>query len=365
MWLATFAWNVAARLGCIAGLHSDRNAVPPGAPACSTLPLGAMLVGMTPSFRLPPVEPLVVTGYQRSTGPFGPDREADCPCGSLRRIRSCHGTRGGPWREPLRQPLHSGPVTGLSRKGCYASALRDCGGSISNEHWLSENILRALTVDGLPPMLSGLPWLNGATKALPPQALGSNVLCERHNTALSGLDREAGIIFRHAHRVQEHFDSRQCKGASEMLLVSGSGFELWLLKLLLGGVAAESFGDDGVPIEEVRWGAERTNLAGILFRGEPWPDDWGFHVRVHSVDLKAQRLGVAIGPATFPGGGIAAMVVSFGVFEFTLALGRSDRPRDRRPGGLVVTDATHPCEQVLAFAWPDGGERVVRYLHGE
>ena len=85
--------------------------------------------------------------------------------------------------------------TGYSHARCYARAARDCSSKLSREHWISHGVLRSFSVDGRL-YISGAPWLDGAQVRLPTNALGANVLCTRHNNALSQLDMMAANLFR-------------------------------------------------------------------------------------------------------------------------------------------------------------------------
>jgi len=83
----------------------------------------------------------------------------------------------------------------------------------------------------------GLPWLKpGETKILGLDGMVSNVLCTRHNSALSPLDTAAGKIFRSFRDVCLDLNPQRksLSGKGKWFLVSGEALELWALKTLFG-----------------------------------------------------------------------------------------------------------------------------------
>jgi hypothetical protein len=73
---------------------------------------------------------------------------------------------------------------------CWAEALNDCGTVQSREHYLSRAIIGSGDV-----VVSGFPFLRGATRSIPGERLVAKMLCKRHNTLLSPLDAAAGHFF--------------------------------------------------------------------------------------------------------------------------------------------------------------------------
>lgn len=121
------------------------------------------------------------------------------------------------------------PVTGLSLLGCYAAPLGDCSSKLSREHFVSESLLDDLNRDD-DLRVSGLRWQEaGQEKVLPPNALASKILCDRHNSALSPVDAIAVNLF---HALNE----KGAAGSGRQLLhlFSGDDLERWLLKILCG-----------------------------------------------------------------------------------------------------------------------------------
>lgn len=288
---------------------------------------------------------------------IGPNRDGLCPCGSRRRSRSCHSNRAGHWIEST-EPLLSGERTGIRNKHCYAESSADCSGKISSEHWLSKNILKSINPKGS--IVSGLASLEGKAKPLPPEALGSKILCDRHNSKLSPLDDDVGDFFRALHRFQDCLAQPSPSEPNEFLLLSGSRLELWLLKLTLGGLASKSFGSEGKPILSVGGAARRTDLIEILFRGGPWPTFWGFHAFPHQVDPDGERVAVAIDPKSFPEG-LAGVSVLMGVVKLDLTFGVPEPAGFYRPGAIILTRAGYSFQKVIGLAWPGGGGRPIHY----
>ncbi|BFO23218.1 hypothetical protein SHKM778_96060 (plasmid) [Streptomyces sp. KM77-8] len=130
-------------------------------------------------------------------------------------------------------PLLAGARTGYMHPKCYAAASRDCSEKISQEHWLSADVLRGMT-NGKTITVLGMPWQKGSTHQLPVSALAANILCQRHNSALSPLDVSASSAFRVLWHFQE--DQRRVPDphGAEFALVNGDELERWLLKLLWG-----------------------------------------------------------------------------------------------------------------------------------
>lgn len=159
------------------------------------------------------------------------DPKSPCPCDSGRPASSCCLSADGFFRlAAMTSP--PGPLTGTHHPKCYASALGDCSSKISREHFVSANLLHALSAEG-GLHLGGLRWQAPAQLTrLPPRALASNILCERHNSALSPLDSIADRLFR-------SFDERSAaaSGLRVLHLFSGHDVERWLLKVLCGLVA--------------------------------------------------------------------------------------------------------------------------------
>lgn len=143
----------------------------------------------------PPQRPAPFAGGGPGLGPADDD---PCPCGSTRSTVDCHfNPRTHRWQLPAFTPLLTDARTGSSVHGCFAAFTNDCKGKLSNEQWLSRGIL-VEAGDGKVVRIGGLPWQpQGRVDKLPPRRLGSKMLCERHNRALSPLDAAASYASRY------------------------------------------------------------------------------------------------------------------------------------------------------------------------
>jgi hypothetical protein len=163
---------------------------------------------------------------------------AACPCGSGDQAGDGHMRRSTDrWQLPLYAPSLEGAITGRALPGCYASSTNDCSPKLSNEHWLSKAVLRAIG-DGDMVTVGGLHWQTKPSQHLPVNRLGANILCDRHNSALSRLDRTATIVQAALDRYQLDQLAKPDPHGSEFDLVSGEDFERWMLKMAWGAKAA-------------------------------------------------------------------------------------------------------------------------------
>lgn len=280
---------------------------------------------------------------------FGPDREGLCPCGSRRRIRSCHGRRDGSWRAERWTPPTLGSATGLSLAGCYARDLNDCSSKLSREHYVSRVLLLEI---GPAPLLSGPSFLAGQEKRLPASALTAKVLCDRHNNLLSPLDLEAARVFRALPRFEEDLKDSVAAPVDDFELASGPLFEAWIVKPFFGLLAKGIMNSPGGPITEWREGGEAA-LLDVLFRGGRWPTDRGLWVSPPDFP-SAAAADLALEPLTAEGR-LWAGNIEFGPFMLQLALGKPGNPKAvPRPGAVVALKDQIDVEKTLALGWPDG-----------
>lgn len=303
------------------------------------------------------IRDIPIDGWPRPFRPdpkyWGPDLEDACPCGSLRRARNCHARRGRGWIVPPPGPLLNDDFTGYANPGCYARISEDCTDKLSKEHWLSNDILKEIGA-GKPIRISGASWQAGREDLLPPQALGSNVLCDRHNSALSPLDQLAGHVFRVVHHYQADLRSRPDPHGHEFALFSGNQFERWMLKVLWGGVAAATLGPS---IHAVRTGIDLKALALFLFRGGSLPKRWGFYMAGRPGVEFSGEAAAALEPHTGPDGTLWEGSLEFGAvalrFGFGVPTGDQVGEVELRPHpeGIVIRSEGTDAQKVLAFGW--------------
>jgi hypothetical protein len=298
--------------------------------------------------------------FDEVEGRWGPSTEADCPCGSRRRVRSCHGTKVGEWRSPVSAPLIQGPRTGYSHSRCYAGVSADCSTKISLEHWLSHDVQQSYSIDGKL-YVSGMPHNGGKEKQVSTKTFGYRVLCTRHNAALSRLDTVAGNLFRVLYgyqTAQADPTSAASEGASQIALFDGPDVERWLLKTLLGGVAARAYGNNGIALTGVRSDVDHSALVDVLFRGGSWPTGWGFYFAGTPGEELRELAPIALRTASGPDGTAWQLDLSIGVVELRLYLGKPDRLGSSliaKPGGVVLDKRDAEGQRMVGFAWPDPG----------
>ncbi|UQX12134.1 hypothetical protein [Candidatus Mycobacterium methanotrophicum] len=170
-------------------------------------------------------------------------------------------------------PLLTDARTGHLVPGCFAAFTNDCSGKLSNEHWLSEGILIGAG-DGTVVRIGGPPWQpQGRVDELSPSSLGSKMLCERHDHALSPLGIAAACTFKTLDQFYLDQISREDISGSEFDLISGEQLERWLLKMIWGATAAFP------TVPPLRANVDRKMLANYLFRDGELPADWGLYVK--------------------------------------------------------------------------------------
>ncbi len=169
-------------------------------------------------------------------GLWGQLRNLPCPCGGPRKAKRCCLQPHGTWKKAPVDIAPTERATGQANPRCYMRALADCSEKISREHYMSKTILEALCEEGDRPQLqvSGLPWMGpGETVNLTPNALASKVLCVRHNGMLSKLDDEALRFFLAIRELRYPPQRRR-----HLVLFAGNDIERWMLKTMLGTLAA-------------------------------------------------------------------------------------------------------------------------------
>jgi hypothetical protein len=158
--------------------------------------------------------------------------EMPCPCGSKKLVRECCLDADGNLRVKVPSLTPIAPPTGYAHPKCYLSYTLDCSDKISGEHYVSRSILEAMGEDV---EVFGLPWQQrGAASKYGINSLVSNILCVRHNSAMSPLDALACQAFKTVKALSDDLSRQSDTSAVTWHLASGEALELWCLKTLCG-----------------------------------------------------------------------------------------------------------------------------------
>ena len=99
----------------------------------------------------------------------------------------------------------------------------NCSTKISGEHYISGTILAEF--GNL--RTSGLPWFGPGETRVGINSLTSNILCTRHNSALSPLDIEGKRMLAAIRDGINHVGRKSLSTRTLFRIVSGEAFELW------------------------------------------------------------------------------------------------------------------------------------------
>ena len=187
---------------------------------------------------------------------------------------------------------------GYQHPGCYARILGDCSTRISREHYISKAVLKVL---GDLLVIANVSWLATGDRSQPlhRNALGSRILCEKHNNELSGIDSQVAPFFRD---LLDGFSvlSGSIARPTSRTERSGDMLELWLLKALAGFLSSGEFSQRG----QKKTFRVPTRWLEILFNGAPWPASAGLYVRMVSAEpARALKIAPVFDPSGDPGGG--------------------------------------------------------------
>jgi hypothetical protein len=175
-----------------------------------------------------------------------------CPCGSRKLFARCCQQPDGGLYKSVTWPIPPTPVTGHAKAGCYMNWTRNCCHTMSREHFVSESVLKLIGEKYV--TVGGAPWLpHGMTKSLPINALAANILCERHNGAMSPLDTAAVNFFAAIKSIYGDLgDYKTLSRKRRWWMFSGEELELWLLKTAFGAYYSGNVAIDGNKLRDVQ-----------------------------------------------------------------------------------------------------------------
>lgn len=125
------------------------------------------------------------------------------------------------------------PRTGYSQAGCYLSHTNDCSRGITGEHYVSRSALEELSEPVV--AIDGVHWLApGEQRVIGINSLTANILCGRHNSALSPLDDEGGQFLRTIKSIHASLGKKSLSRKTLVSIVSGEALEMWILKIACG-----------------------------------------------------------------------------------------------------------------------------------
>jgi hypothetical protein len=279
-----------------------------------------------------------------------------CPCDSGLLIKSCCRRRDGTLRPRQAKTRPRTPATDYANARCYAATLDDCSTKITGEHTLSHSVLRELSPTGIIEV-NGLPGRpHEEFVSVPVKGLVSNVLCDRHNSALSELDRVGHRFYKSLKTINAELRDKTRKPRSRPYLFNGHDVERYILKALCGdGFAGKMTARRG----RIRDWRPSAQWVRILYGLEPFPAGWGLYLATtlgKKFELDEGTLGLV--PITNESEELCgAAFKALGLeFELLMIVPNPAQPRygDRdscryRPVEVVFSDGR--ATQGLIFGW--------------
>lgn len=242
----------------------------------------------------------------------------------------------------------SKPDNTLANEGCYLNQTSSCRGKISNEHLVSQAVLKVIQAKQL--TASGLPWQRESPMNIGLNTLVANCLCEFHNNALSPLDTAAGQFFEALQLV----DTDQ-SGAGFQILVSGHDLERWLLKTLFGFAYSKSLVNNGQPLLPTFH--SMIDPISLLENPASWPASTGIYFIQNVGDKVTRNDEFALAPISMrETNELIGMKISVQGLVFDLLLvpreitQSTNAPGAYRPGSLSFTYKDHQNQVLISWA---------------
>lgn len=281
-----------------------------------------------------------------------------CPCESGRIVRTCCLSKDGVLRPPRTLVRFKQPKIAHSNPKCYCSGLECCSRNLSREHYISEGVLRDIAGDGMVD-IENLAWLPSGEKAKrAPHAIASKILCTSCNSALSPLD----FVGKRFQKSLFRISPKEAPKGNLLYLVNGHDVELWMLKVLMGMLAARCFRTVGA--SGVRHEADWARWLKFLACELTLPPSWGVYLRAVPGDAVTTDYALHATPVhraknvDRPCG----LLLRVQGFRFLLLLG--DVPSDRtgmlldgyiyRPKFVTFSDGS--VRRTLSIYWEEPGD---------
>lgn len=269
-----------------------------------------------------------------------------CPCDSGKKAKFCCWT-GKSWDK---KPTHIKPVSHVSNyshEKCYARKTANCSTKISREHFISNNILKDLELNGKVKIV-GLPWQEKEKfDLLSRNNLASNILCTTHNEFLSPFDSSIGRLSKTLLKFDEDFNLNNAK--EDLAIFSGEDLEKWMLKTACAFIASNQITENGLKIS-----CELKDIyIDILYNDQPFPDKWGMYFKIPD-DKRIQKFHSISFMSMTANSELKAAEFLVNNFKFYLVLGTPDRPSDfgiYRPRGIQLAKGN--IKKRIEICWQD------------
>ncbi len=185
-----------------------------------------------------------------------------------------------------------GSITNYSHERCYANKTKNCSTKISREHFISNNILEGFE-ENKKVKIGGLPWQKNETfNLLSRESLVSNILCTNHNNLLSPFDSEMGEFYRTIVKYDKDFNI--VNPTNDTVNFCGEDLEKWMLKTVCAFVASKQITRNGVKVSCQL----KEKFIDILFNDAPFPENWGFYLKVPSNNVIQNYPSISFRPFT-------------------------------------------------------------------
>ena len=199
---------------------------------------------------------------------------------------------------------------------CWADKLGDCTDKASREHIISAGIFPEGTI-----YVKGFPWCQDELKEISVSSFTKKVLCERHNNALTHVDK-AGISAMNVFRQEVQINNARSKMKPrrwrvEKFQIDGHGLERWFLKTLIN-VAAE--GIHKIGRDSTQSGKPSERLVRIAFGLERFRPKAGMYGLGHVGQSLKLREGVLLNPLIDTAKDVVGVLFHFHGYRFLLYL---------------------------------------------
>lgn len=284
-----------------------------------------------------------------------------CPCQSGKTFELCCAKRSF---KPLYAVTKTTRIkTGIKNPRCYAAFFGDCSKKISREHFLSKGILEVLNLNsGL--TVAGLPWLKkDEHKKLNPASLAGNILCERHNNALSPLDSVAIRFFKTFNQIEQEFIDEKTVREEKVFLFNGHDIERWMLKFLCGLI----YSSNASTLEEkiTNWNPKITWL-NMIFGIQKFSSNCGIYYEAKVGEKRNLYQGVDFAPLLDQADVVAGATINLKEHNFILVMLKPPQEKQGtilehsvyRPTEFVIKREKSSTKKVVVLAWDTPTEKT-------